>query len=290
MPLPETTIEVATLLAFEAYLEAAPDAPTFDVAYGSIVETFINTTYDHQRFEHERVLRASNVLGYRKDVLVTMLSLKPPLPYVEACIAASITTRWRGREKFAADIVIACITHNRWRFLDIFLTRSGLDVNYKCGLFIRKAIHLHALDCLKIFLEHKCDISSSATEIECLFYEGSECAEQHHIDPVAVCRSRKMFGMTHTIRHHRRHVVDYVALLREMTTNLGEVHFHGEDVNLETHHPLLTDALLSTTHVDCSIFRIMLPYASNEMLYSAYFMTGLTEIDKLVQAEKMRRT
>jgi hypothetical protein len=254
MPLANTSPLVAMLLAFEAYLEAAPDAPTDNLPYARVVDKFMEATVSLGQYHDYFSLRCIEACQ-GKELITTLLALTPPLPYVEARIATTITTHWRRRYIEAAEIVTVCIEHGRWRFLRIFLTSSGIDVNYNRGKFGIEAFRHESYECLRVLLDRGLDVSIDTRTLECSFYEGSACSEIKNTP--CVCGKRRVATFTNDF--YGLHSIISTNVANAVANTIGNVHIHARETVV-----ILQPALF--TYANDEALQILLPYISDEKL------------------------
>jgi len=216
--------ELAVVLAFDAFLEAAPMQTSLGAPFSVLVEEFI--TEGGWRFDNpHRVLWQLVDPHMRRGLLEQVFALDPPVPHVEALVAALI-----GRVSQRAqpgESALACVRANRWRFLATLLDSSRLDVNYNHGELARLAIQVGALDCLRVLLEHNADVTSSYRRVECIFYEHAVCESTS-----MPCRHRVVTTVCHTVP--KALVVEGEAkrMVRRIQRVLGDVHHHDVDESI----------------------------------------------------------
>lgn len=219
---------------------------------------------------------------YGKAVLEIMLSLESPVSRVEECIVSSLTSLWRHYESYAASIVSTCIRNNRWNFLETFLSRSKIDVNYDHGRFGREALDHESIRCMQIMLLHGLDVSVSTTRIVTSFYEGNVCNGNG-----SWCRNRKVTAVEHTVYHDTSRF-EIVNAMTNMAEKLGDVHYHGIDTQFYYHHSLLHLAM-NNNYGDGSMFRTMLQYASNDVVSQCINCNNPDAAALLAQEKTKRR-
>lgn len=213
--------ELDTILAFDAFLEAAPSRLPPDAPYASIVEEFASV-YAHDAHDVSGVLRVlvNPYLSHGRAWLVSMLGCTPPLTHVEALVAAQINRSWCER---TADVVLAAVHHNRALFLRALLERGQFDVDYDRGLLTWTAINADSLDALRVLLDAGCNVSQSYMTIECNFYQGYTCCGD-------TCRRHIVTSMKRVVPFsphisHSRVMYD----LKQIAVILGDVHIHEFD-------------------------------------------------------------